>query len=98
MISTGTRNFVSKVSSVPNDYQIIMETPAVFTAANNIISRVEPTAVGEVYSISTGQIGIRNVSGIFQAGSKILGLTSYASASIKQENSIKINDKSIKTV
>jgi hypothetical protein len=94
LISTGTRNFVSKVSSVPNDYQIIMETPAVFTAANNIISRVEPTAVGEVYSISTGQIGIRNVSGIFQAGSKILGLTSYASASIKQENSIKINDKS----
>lgn len=94
LIATGTRNFVSRVRSVPNDYQVTMETPAVFSAANNIISRVEPTAIGEIYSVSTGQIGIRNVSGIFEAGSKILGLSSYASATIREENSIKINDKS----
>jgi hypothetical protein len=94
LITSGTRNFVSKVSRVSNDFQIIMETPATFSSANNIISRVEPTAIGEVYSVSTGQIGIRNVSGIFQSGSKILGLTSYASATIKDENAIKINDKS----
>lgn len=94
LITTGARNFVSRVRSVPNDYQVTLETPAVFSAANNIISRVEPTAVGEIYSVSTGQIGIRNVSGIFEAGSKILGLSSYASATIRDENSIKINDKS----
>lgn len=96
LITSGDRNIVGKVSSTLNDSQFVIDVPALYTYSNNEVIKVEVTARGTVYSVSTGQIGIKNVTGIFENGKKILGLGSYASSVIKDNNAVTINDKNPK--
>jgi hypothetical protein len=93
LITNGSRNFISTVNSTPDNYKIVTDRVAPFTTSNNQISKVEVTARGFVTSVATGQITITNVHGIFESGSRIAGLSSYATANIFTDNAIKINDK-----
>jgi len=93
LITNGSRNFISSVNSTPDNYKIVTDRVAPFTTSNNQISKVEVTARGIVTSVATGQITITNVNGIFESGSRIAGLSSYATANILSDNAIKINDK-----
>lgn len=93
LVTSGNNIYVGVISRVTNDHNIVMTTPLPFTSANCVITKVDVTARGEVYSSTTGQVGVRNVTGIFEPGRKVLGVTSYATAIIKNEDSIKVNDK-----
>lgn len=93
LVTNGSRNFISTVNSTPDNYKIITDKVAPYTTSNNQISKVEVTARGIITSVATGQITITNVNGIFESGSRIAGLSSYATANILADNAIKINDK-----
>lgn len=96
LLTDGTRNFVANVVQVIDDYSMNTDVPAVFNTDSGLLSKVQITARGIVESVSTNQMILRNVSGVFEPGKKILGLESYASASIDSNTNITINDRNAK--
>lgn len=96
LLTDGTRNFVANVVQVVDDYSMKTDVPAVFSTDSGLLSKVEVTASGIVESVSTNQLVLRNVSGVFEPGKKILGLESYASAMIDSNTNITINDRNAK--
>ena len=98
LVTKGSNNFLSTVSSVPQDYQITATSNALFTASDCDISALVLQASGRVTSVSTGQITLSNVAGVFTEESRIVGLTSNVTSIIEStsnlaENAIQVNDK-----
>ena len=94
LVSKSTANYLTKVSNIPYDYQITALTNSTFTANDCEISAIVLEASGKVTSVSTGQITLSNVSGVFTEESKIIGLTSSVTSVIESgSNSIQVNDK-----
>ena len=95
LVSKGTQNFLGTVSSVPQDYQIVCSTNCTFISTNSEVSALQYTAEGVVTAISTGQLTVSNVSGVFSSDSKIIGMSSGATSVISSGgSSIQVNDKS----
>ena len=97
LVQKGNSNFISVVSNVPQDYQITCSSNATFTANNAEISALVLGAKGTVTSISSGQITLSNVAGVFAEGNKIIGLSTGSTSVIQSSNSsltaIQVNDK-----
>lgn len=97
LVQKGDNNFLSTVSNVPQDYQITCSSNATFTANNAEISAVVLGAYGTVTSISSNQLTLSNVTGVFSEAAKIIGLSSGATSIIQSSNSsltaIQVNDK-----
>jgi len=97
LVQTGSNNWINTVSSVPFDYQIVTSSNALFSNTNARVSKLELGATGVVTSVSTGQITLSNVQGIFQEGKKIVGLSTGATGTIRTSNSIfnaiELNDR-----
>lgn len=98
LVNKGSSNFISTVSSVPQNYQIVAASNASFTADDCDISALILQASGKVTSVSAGQITLSNVSGVFTEEAKIIGLTSGATSIIETtaiagQASIQVNDK-----
>jgi hypothetical protein len=93
LVTKGSSIFLSTVSSVQYDYQIAATTDSLFTASDCDISALILQASGKVTSISTGQITLSNVAGVFTESSRVIGLSSNAT-SIIETSGIQVNDKS----
>lgn len=97
LVQTSTNNFLTTVSTVPYDYQITMTANGGFTSDNVIISALVVEATGYVTSISTGSVGLSNVTGTFTETSKLLGTTTGTLSTIKTSTiplpAITVNDK-----
>lgn len=98
LVTKGSNNYLTTVSSIPYDYQITASTNSVFTADDCEISALVLQASGKVSSVSSGQITLSNVSGVFTEESKIIGLTSGTTSIIETtaiagQASIQVNDK-----
>lgn len=98
LVTSGSNNYLSTVTSVPYDYQIIASTNSSFTADNCEISALVLEASGVVTSSSTGQLTLSNVSGVFTEEGKIIGLSSNTTSIIQTtalagQASIQVNDK-----
>lgn len=98
LITKGSNNFVSSVSSVPQNYQIVASTNSYFTADDCEISALVLQASGKVTSVSAGQVTLTNVSGVFTEESKLIGISSGATSIIETtaiagQASIQVNDK-----
>lgn len=98
LVTKGSNNYLSTVSNIPQDYQITASTNSTFTADDCEISALVLQASGRVTSVSTGQITLSNVSGVFSEESKIIGLTSGTTSVIETtaiagQASIQVNDK-----
>jgi len=100
LVTKGSNNFLSTVSSVPYDYQIVAANNSGFTSDNCDISALVLQASGKVTSVSTSQITLSNVAGVFSEGSRIIGLTSNVTSIIETTalsgdpvGSIQVNDK-----
>jgi len=97
LVQTGSNNWINTVSNVPFDYQIVTSSNALFSNTNARVSKLELGATGVVTSVSTGQITLSNVQGIFQEGKKIVGLSTGATGTIRTSNSIfnaiELNDR-----
>jgi hypothetical protein len=92
LVTKGSNNFLSTVTSVPFDYQITTASNSLFTATDCDISALVLQASGEVTSIAAGQITLSNVAGIFTESSRVIGLTSNAT-SIIETSGIQVNGK-----
>jgi hypothetical protein len=97
LVSNGTSNYLSTVSGVPYDYQITANDNALASSNNCHISALSLKASGIVTSVSTGEIKLSNVAGVFTEGSKVIGTQTGATSVIQTSNStvtaIKINDR-----
>lgn len=98
LVTKGSNNFLSTVSSVPYDYQVVVANNAGFTASDCDISALVLQASGKVTSVSVGQITLSNVAGVFTEESRIIGLTSNVTSVIETtaiagQASIQVNDK-----
>ena len=97
LVQKGSNNFLSTVSNVPQDYQITCAANATFTANNAEVSALALGAYGVVTSISSSQITLSNVAGVFSEGSRVIGVTTGATSVIQTSNStvtaIQVNDK-----
>jgi hypothetical protein len=98
LVTKGGNNYLTTVSSIPQDYQITASTNSVFTADDCEISALVLQASGRVTSVSAGQITLSNVAGVFSEESKIIGLTSGVTSIIETtaiagQASIQVNDK-----
>jgi len=95
LINKDSDNFISTVLSTPTNYQIVTNGTPTITNTGAEVSSIELTAVGEVTSVSTGQITLSDVAGEFVPEGKIFGSYSLASSVIGTSNSIEINDKTV---
>jgi hypothetical protein len=97
LVQKGSNNFLSTVSNIPQDYQITCSSNALFSANNAEISALVLGAYGTVTSISSNQLTLSNVTGVFTEGSKLIGTSTGATSVIQTSNSsvtaIQINDK-----
>lgn len=97
LVNKGANNFLSVVSNIPQDYQITCTSNSTFTANNAEISALVLGAHGVVTSISSSQITLSNVSGVFTETSKVIGISTGATSVIQSSNSsltaIQVNDK-----
>lgn len=98
LVTNGSNNYLTTVSSIPQDYQITASTNSTFTADNCEISALVLQASGKVTSVSAGQITLSNVAGVFAEESKVIGLTSGVTSIIETtaiagQASIQVNDK-----
>jgi|688.fasta_scaffold00051_149 hypothetical protein len=97
LVSTETKNWINVVSSVSNSDVIVVSSNSPFSNTTARVSKIETEATGTVTAISTGQITLSNVSGVFQEGAKIVGLSSGTTSVIRTSNSefnaLQINDK-----
>lgn len=98
LINKGSNNYVSTVSNVPEDYQITATVAPTFSSADCDISAIVLQASGKVTSVTTSQITLSNVSGIFTESSKLIGLSTGTTAIIQTtalagQASIQVNDK-----
>jgi len=93
LVTKGSNNYLSTVSGVPYDYQITATTNSLFTASDCDVSALVLQASGKVTSVSTGQITLSNVAGVFSEGSRIIGLTSNVTSIIETGGTIQVNDK-----
>jgi hypothetical protein len=97
LVQKGSNNFLSTVSNVPQDYQITCAANATFTANNAEVSAIALGAYGTVTSISSSQITLSNVAGVFTEASRVIGTTTGATSIIQTSNStvtaIQVNDK-----
>jgi hypothetical protein len=98
LVTKGSNNFLSTVSSIPYDYQIVAANNSAFTASDCDISALVLQASGKVTSVSVGQITLSNVAGVFTEESRIIGLTSNVTTVIETtaiagQASIQVNDK-----
>lgn len=98
LVTKGSNNYLSTVSGIPQDYQITASTNSTFTADDCEISALVLQASGKVTSVSSGQITLSNVAGVFSEESKIIGLTSGTTSIIETtaiagQASIQVNDK-----
>ena len=92
LVTKGSSIFLSTVSSTPYDYQITTTTNSLFTGSDCDISALVLQASGKVTSVSTGQITLSNVAGVFTESSRVIGLSSNAT-SIIETSGIQVNDK-----
>lgn len=90
---SGLDNFLSTVEAINNDYQLTAASNAEYTTSDAKLSALKLGASGVVTSVSTGQITLSNVSGIFTEGSKIVGTSSGATSKIDVTDGIEVNDK-----
>ena len=93
LVTDGASNFLSKVSSVPNDYTILMEDTCSFSGSNLELSKFEFTASGKVTALASGTLTLTNVTGEFIGYGKLIGLSSGASATATASSNITVNDK-----
>jgi hypothetical protein len=98
LVTKGSSNFISTVSSVPQDYQVVSASNSTFSADDCDLSALVLQAYGKVTSVSAGQITLSNVAGVFTEESKIIGLTTGATSIIETtaiagQPSIQVNDK-----
>jgi hypothetical protein len=92
LVTKGSNNYLSTVSGVPYDYQITASTNSLFTSDNCDISALVLQASGKVTSVSTGQITLSNVAGVFSQESRIIGLSSNVT-SVIETSGLQVNDK-----
>lgn len=97
LVTKGSNNYLSTVSNIPYDYQITASTNSTFTANNCEISALVLQASGKVTSVSSGQITLSNVSGVFTESSKLIGLSSGTTSIIQTtalagQAAIQVND------
>jgi hypothetical protein len=87
---------LTTVSSIPFDYRIVATTNSLFTANNAEISSFDFTAEGVVTAVSSGQITLTDVRGVFAADKKIVGLSSGGTSVIlpSANTPVQVNDKS----
>jgi len=97
LIQKGSNNFLSTVSNIPQDYQITTTTAAQFTANNADVSALALGAYGTVTSISSSQLTLSNVAGVFSETSRVIGTTTGATSVIETSNitvtALQVNDK-----
>lgn len=99
LVTKGTNSFLATVSNVPQDYQITASTNSTFISDNCEISALVLEASGKVTSVSTSQITLSNVAGVFTEESKIIGLSSGVTSIIEStavttpQAAIQVNDK-----
>jgi hypothetical protein len=98
LVTKGSNNYLTTVSNIPEDYQITASTNSVFTADDCEISALVLQASGKVTSVSSGQITLSDVSGVFSEESKIIGITSGTTSIIQTtaiagQATIQVNDK-----
>lgn len=97
LVSTDTSNWINVVSSVSNSDVIVATNNSAFSSTIARVSKLDFGASGIVTGISTGQVTISNVSGVFEEGAKIVGGSSGATSVIRSSNAtfnaIQINDK-----
>lgn len=92
LVTSGSNNYLSVVSNVPQDYQITATTNSHFTANNCEISALKLQAFGKVTSVSAGLLTLSNVTGVFTTESKVVGVSSGAT-SIIETTPIQVNGK-----
>ena len=97
LVQKGSNNFFSVVSNIPQDYQITTTTAPTFTANNADVSALVLGAYGTVTSISSNQLTLSNVAGVFSETSRIIGTTTGATSIIASSGggitAIQVNDK-----
>lgn len=98
LVQSSSNNFLTTVAAIPYDYEITMAANGGFTSNNVITSALVIEATGYVSSVSTGQIGLANVTGSFTETSKVIGITTGTLSTIKTSTipapAITLNDKS----
>lgn len=97
LVQSDTSNWISNVVTVTSDTVIQASSNAPFTSTESTISAIRRGASGIVTAISVGQFTLSNVSGIFEEGGKIVGLSTGATSQIKSSNAtfnaLELNDK-----
>ena len=97
LVQKGSNNFLSTVSNIPQDYQITCSTAPVFTANNAEVSALVLGAYGTVTSISSSQLTLSNVTGVFSEAGRVIGTTTGATSVIETSNNtvtaLQVNDK-----
>lgn len=97
LVQKGSNNFLSVVSNIPQDYQITTSTTPVFTANNADISALVLGAYGTVTSISSNQLTLSNVAGVFSETGRVIGVTTGATSIIASSGggitALQVNDK-----
>lgn len=98
LVNKDTSNYLSTVTTISSDNQIIAAANSGFTANNCQISALVLQASGRVTSVSAGQITLSNVAGVFSEESKIIGLSSGTTSIVETtalagQASIQVNDK-----
>lgn len=101
VVSDGYNNYVSLVENVVDNYTITCSTNAAFTANNAEISALVLSAKGTVSGFANGGLTLTDVTGKFDEGAKIIGLTNGGTSVIATSNStfnaIQLNDRSAGT-
>lgn len=92
LVTKGSNNFLSTVTNVPFDYQVTAAASSLFTSTDCEISALVLQASGKVTSISTGQLTLSNVAGVFTEGSRVIGLANGAT-SVIETSGIQVNEK-----
>lgn len=97
LVQTTTTNWISNVVTVTSDSVIQAASNSDFTSTTATVSSLKLAASGIVTAVSSGQITLSNVSGVFEEEAKIVGLTSGATSEIRSSNStfnaLELNDK-----
>ena len=89
IVSTGTASSLHRVSSITNTTSLILSSNCLFTNSTASIYKVVEKGTANVKSLSSGAMDLTNVNGAFTTDSRIIGLTTGATANI---STLKINN------
>jgi hypothetical protein len=96
LVQSDTRNWINVVTNV-TDTVITASANAPFAGTDSTVSAIGHGPSGVITAVSVGQFTLSNVSGVFEEGAKVIGLSSGATSEIRSSNAtfnaLELNDK-----